>query len=372
MLEAFRAPLRAFRRQARGGIIVVAGIAALVAVQTTPVMAQEDILNYKGADRAQKLIDGAKKEGVVNFYSAVIVNQALRPIADGFMKKYPFVKVNYYRAETEDIVAKVSAEERANNVVGDVLEGTGVGEQAVAAGLLTPYYTPLIEQYPANERDPKNLWTPTRLSYFGTAYNTRLVPPGTQPKSYEDLLDPKWKGKLAWRIGTATGTPLFITNLRMAWGEDKAMAYFQKLKDQKLINFGSGSARTLVDRVLAGEYPIALNIFAHHPLISKAKGAPVDSVLMDPVATTAATMGVEKGAHHPYAAMLLIDFILSEDGQQILAKAQYFPSLPSVPPLEELTPVIPKNAGVTENFVNPENLLKYNDSSQKIYEDLFR
>ncbi len=134
------------------------------------------------------------------------------------------------------------------------------------------------------------MWTPTRLSYYSIAYNTRLVPADKVPKSYDDLLDPQWKGKIAWRIGSASGTPLFITNLRLAWGEEKARAYFEKLKEQKIVNFGAGSARTLVDRVIAGEYAIALNIFAHHPLISKAKGAPVNSQLLDP--------GRVDGRHH--------------------------------------------------------------------------
>jgi ABC-type Fe3+ transport system substrate-binding protein len=353
-------------------VLAVAAIAALLTAQSTAAVAQEDILNYKGPDREQKLIDGANKEGEVALYSAMIVNQALRPIADAFQKKYPSVKLSYWRGDTEDIVAKLSAEERANNVVADVVEGTGVGELAVSAGFLTPYYTPIVEEYPASERDPSNLWTPTRLSYFSAAYNTKMVPADKVPKSYEALLDPQWKGKMAWRIGTSSGTPLFITNLRMAWGEDRAMAYFQKLKDQQIINFGSGSARTLVDRVMAGEYPIALNIFAHHPLISKAKGAPVDSQLMDPVATTSATMGIPKGAHHLYGALLLIDFILSKEGQQIMASAEYFPARPDVPPLPQLAPIVPQIAGVPENFVSPENLLKHTDSSEKIFDDLFR
>ena len=102
------------------------------------------------------------------------------------------------------------------------------------------------------------MWTPTRLSYYSIAYNTRRCRPNKVPKSYEDLLDPQWKGKIAWRIGSASGTPLFITNLRLAWGEEKARAYFEKLKEQKIVNFGAGSARTLVDRVMAGEYAIAL------------------------------------------------------------------------------------------------------------------
>ena len=334
--------------------------------------APQDLLLYNGPDREQRLIEGARKEGQVVFYSAMIVNQALRPIAEKFGKKYPFVKMTYWRADSEDIAQKISAEVRAGNVVGDVVEGTGVGEQAGQAGHLVPYATPAMAAYPKEYSDPNGLWTPTRLSYFSAAYNTRLVPAEKAPKRYEDLLDPTWKGKMAWRIGSASGTPLFITNLRLAWGEEKARAYFEKLKDQKIVNFGSGSARTLVDRVIAGEYPIALNIFAHHPLISKAKGAPVTSQLMDPVASTAATMGLVKGLKHPHAALLLVDFILSREGQEILVGADYFPADPSVAPSPLLAPVVPKIAGVPENFIGPDKLLKYTESSEEIFRELFR
>jgi len=332
----------------------------------------EEILNYRGADRDKVLLEGARKEGEVVFYAAMIVNQALRPIAEGFNKKYPGVKMTFWRGDAPEIIAKLSAEVRARNVVGDLIEGTGIAEIAIEADLVQPYQTPLSNEYPPEYRDPRNLWTATRMSYFSIAYSTKNVAPADVPKSYEDLLDPKWKGKLAWRIGTTSGTPLFITNLRLAWGEEKAMAYFQKLKEQKIINFASGSARTLVDRVMAGEYPIALNIFAHHPLISAEKGAPVNSRLMDPVPSSPSTMAVSKGLKHPHATMLLVDFILSREGQSIMAKAEYFPSHPDVPPLRTLEPVVPKKAGVPENFVSPENLNKYAEGSDKIYEDLFR
>ena len=348
---------------------IAAMVCLALAVFGPPVQAQS-ILNYRGADRQQKLIEGARKEGSLVFYSAMIENQALRPLADAFSKKYPFLKLTYWRGDTEDIIARLSAEERSHNLVADVVEGTDVGELGIAAHLLTPYYSPEIEHFPANERDPRGLWTPTRLSYFSIAYNTKLVP--QPPKSFQDLLDPKWRGKMVWRIGTSSGAPLFITNLRTAWGDAKAMDYFQKLKQQQIVNFGSGSARTLVDRTMAGEFAIALNIFAHHPLISKAQGAPVNSQLMDPVAATTATMGIPAGARHPYAAMLLADFILSREGQQIIAAAQYFPTRPDVPPLPELAPIVPKNAHVPENFISPGTLLKYTASSQKIVQDLFR
>jgi ABC-type Fe3+ transport system substrate-binding protein len=326
----------------------------------------QDILVSRAASREQLILDGARKEGQVVLYSAAIVNQALRPLAEAFMKTYPFVKMTFWRGDTEEIIAKISAEERANNVVADVLEGTGVGELAVQAGLT------LIEDMPERYRDPRGQWTSTRLSYFGAAYNTKLVPPDQVPKSYDDLLDPRWRGKLAWRVGTASGTPLFITTIRLARGEEKAAEYFHKLAAQKMINFGSGSARTLVDRVIAGEFPIAVNIYAHHPQISKAKGAPVESQLMDPVPSSAGTMVIPKGVRHPYAALLLADFILSKEGQQILAKADYFPSRSDVPPKEALASVIPARAHVPELFLSPDRLNQYTESSQKIFEELFQ
>ncbi len=337
-----------------------------------PGASAQEILTSKAPDREQQLLEGARKEGQVVLYSAAIVNQALRPIADAFMKKYPFVKVTYWRADTEEIIAKLSAEVRARNVQADLVEGTGVGELAVESGLTVPFSTPATNDLPEMYRDPRGNWASTRISYFGLAYNTKLVPADQVPKTYEDLLDPKWKGKLAWRINTSSGTPLFITTIRLTMGEEKAAEYFDKLAQQKIINFGSGSARTLVDRVIAGEMTLALNIFAHHPLISKAKGAPVNTQLLGPVPSTAGTMVVPKGVRHPYAAMLLADFILSKEGQAIFAKAEYFPVRPDVAPLETLAPVVPKIAGAEELFIGSEKLNRYYPSSQKIFEDKFR
>jgi iron(III) transport system substrate-binding protein len=344
---------------------------AVAGTVTRGAVAQE-ILVSRAPDREQVILDGARKEGQVVLYSAAIVNQALRPLAEAFMKTYPFMKMTFWRGDTEEILAKLSAEARAKNVVADVVEGTGVGELAVNAGLTQPYYSPLADVMPEHYRDPRRHWTSTRISYFGAAYNTKLVPPDQAPKSYDDLLDPRWRGKLAWRIGTASGTPLFITTIRLARGEQEAAEFFRRLSAQKVVNFGSGSARTLVDRVIAGEFPIALNIFAHHPLISRAKGAPVDSKLMDPVPSTAGTMVIPKGVRHPYAALLLADFILSKDAQQILADADYFPAHPDVPPKDVLASVIPRRAGVPELFLSPDRLNQYTESSQKIFEELFQ
>lgn len=332
----------------------------------------QDILTSRAANRDQAILEGARREGQVVLYSSLIVNQATRPLSQAFMKKYPFIKMTFWRGDTEDIIAKLSAETRAKNIVADVIEGTGVGEAAVEAKLTLPYFTPMVAALPERYRDPRGHWASTRISYFSIAYNTRLVPPDQVPKSYDDLLDPRWRGKLTWRIGSTSGTPLFLTNIRLARGEEKANAYFHKLAAQKMINFGSGSARTLVDRVIAGEFPIALNIFAHHPLISRAKGAPVNSQLMDPVPSTAGTVLIPRGVRHPNAALLLADFILSQEGQAILASAEYFPVRPDVPAKDMLASVIPAHAGVPEQFVGPDRLNQYNESSARIFDELFR
>src|SRR5262249_20036423 len=264
----------------KNGIALPAALPLALCAGEAEAESPNDILHYKGPDRQQRLIEGARKEGQVVLYSSMIVHQGVRPMADKFAKKYPFVKITYWRADSEDITQKLSAEVRANNVVADVFEGTGLGEMAVEANVTQSYYTPAIEAYPAALHDPTGMWTPTRLSYCSIAYNTRTVAEDKVPRSYEALLDPQWKGKMAWRIGSSTGTPLFITNLRLAWGEEKARAYFEKLRDQKIVNFGAGSARTLVDRVIARRDTISLKIFAHHPPISRPKGAPVHPPLL--------------------------------------------------------------------------------------------
>ena len=354
----------------RAAAVLLAG--CLLATAATAQTPDANILTYAGPDRTDRLIEGAKKEGELTYYSAMIVNQALRPLTAAFQAKYPFIKISYWRADSEEIETKIAAELRANNPVGDVIEGTGIGELAVHAGLAQPIVSPELGAIAERFRDPNRLWVPTRMSYFAMAYNTRLIAAGTQPKTYDDLLDEKWRSKMAWPLLSAIGAPLFVTNLRVAWGDEKAMAFLRRLRAQNIVNFGAGNPRTLVDRVVAGEYPIALQIFAHHPLISAAKGAPVTTQLLAPVASSAGTLVIPRGTRHPYSAALLMDFLLSKEGQRILAAAEYLPVRPDVEPLAQIAPIVPSRAGIAENFISPEKLNAYTESSAKIVEDLFR
>lgn len=359
------------QRTRRVRSLFCAALATLACASSATALTNEEILNYKGADRERMLVEGARKEGQVVLYSALIVNQMLRPLASGFMKKYPFLKMTHWRADSEELVPKISAESRANNVVADVFEGSGGGEILVETGYTQAFWSPVLADYPQLYLDPKGHLAPTRLSYFSIAYNTKQVLPEKVPKTYADLLDPQWKGKMAWPYAN-TGRYLFLINLRSAWGEERALDYARKLAEQKIINFAAGSARTLVDRVIAGEYAIALNIYAHHPLISAGKGAPVNSQLMDPVPSAAGTLAVVKGAKHPHAAMLLVDFILGREGQEIMARAEYFPAHPAVAAAPQLARIIPKKAGYAENYVSPQQLKAQLDSTDQILQRLFR
>ena len=351
--------------------LFVGGLALLAVTSIPATVNAQSILTYKGKDREAKLIAGAKKEGALTIYSALTVNQALRPLADGFQKKYPFIKVSFWRGSSRKIAQKVLAERRANSLVADVLEGSGLSQIMIKAKGVVPFSTPYANNINKKYRDQNGLWVASRFSYFGTAYNQKVIPVGTQPMTYRDLLNPKWKGKIAWRIGSETGALLFISNLRIAMGEKAATAYFSKLSKQGLINF-KGSARTLVNRVVEGEYPLAIQIFAHHPVISAKKGAKIGVQMMQPIPSVNGTIMVPKGVKNAHAAMLFIDYYLSKAGQNVLKKARYFPVVTGINPRKELTSITPRLANLQENYVKPETLFKLRKASQKIFKKYFK
>src|SRR5947208_10916695 len=121
-----------------------AALAMSFCVGPARALSNEEIFNYRGPDREQVLIEGARKEGQVVLYSALIVNQMLRPLTAGFMKKYPFLKMSHWRADSEELIPKISAEVRANNLVADLFEGSGGGEILVETGYTQPFSSPVL------------------------------------------------------------------------------------------------------------------------------------------------------------------------------------------------------------------------------------
>ena len=216
----------------RTRVTVLLGLLAALAAPAwsapAPVAAPAiNIAIYKGADREQLLIAGARREGKVVFYSGMIENQALRPLVEAFKKKYPFLNVEYWRGDSRGLVQKTLTERRAQRFIGDIVESTGGAEVLIKAGAVAPFYSPSSAMYPANYVDKEGMWAASRLNYFGVAYNTRQISAAEVPKSYADLLNPKWKGAIAWRADSEVGAGLFIASVMRSMGKQAGEAYLQ-------------------------------------------------------------------------------------------------------------------------------------------------
>ena len=362
----------ALSRNARLVGAMLAACLPTLAAAPSPAATVAEIANLMGPDREQILIDGAKKEGKVVIYSAMIEDQALRPITQAFRQKYPFIEPEFWRADTRDLINKALAEARARAVVGDIIEGGGVSQALIKAAALQPFSTPALVPYDKARYDSKGFWASTRVSYFGPAYNTRLVKADEAPKTYEALLDPKWKGKLCWAATTETGGAMtFITFIRLIMGEAKAETYLSELSKQNVANM-TGSPREVVNKVMQGECVVAIGIFLHHPVISAQKGAPVAPQPIDPVQSNASVVTLAKGATHPHAAMLLIDYLLSKEAQEVLEKADYLPAHPDVKPQPSLAGIVPSMAGLQERFLSEEYMFEQRARSLELQRKYFQ
>lgn len=334
-------------------------------------LTQDEIANYTGADRQKVLEEGAKKEGKVTFYTSLIVDQVVIPIQNGFHKKYPGVKLEYYRAETTELMQRLLAEGRTRNIHGDVVVAN-LAEAYKKAGLAQSYTSPIMAEYPANYVDPDRTWIAIRTQWSGLAWNTKMVSEADAPKAWEDLLNPKWKSKLVWSSSTTTGGPRLIAHWRKIWGDDKAMDFIKKLETQDVRTL-PGSIRTILDQVIAGEAPIGLNMDFTHIAISKAAGAPITGGSPDPVLTRTGTMHVIKGAPHPHAAMLLADFLMAKDGgQSVLREANYNPAHPAIEAGETMNWLVPLRNGKKELLMGPVEEEEAALAGAEIYKNMFR
>jgi iron(III) transport system substrate-binding protein len=315
------------------------------------------------------LIDAAKKEGEVIWYTTQIIAQLVRPVSVAFEKKYG-IKVRSTRANSTELSVKIINESRAGRPQSDVFDGTSTVVPLKKEGFVLQWLPDPAKAYPAPYKDPEGYWVANNLFFLTPGFNTALVPKGTEPRSYQALLDPKWRGKIAWSTSpTSSGGPGFIGTVLTEMGTESGMLYLRELSKQRIANIGS-AAREVLDQVIAGEYLLALQIFNHHTVISAKKGAPVDWIKMEPVTGTLSVISVHKNAPHPNAAKLLVDFITSSEGQNIFRDAEYLPADPAVP---ALTPSLKPDEGrFRTHFFTPEQTEDNIVAWKKVYDDLFR
>lgn len=343
------------------------GIRAVVAVTLSFVAMLLAGTAVRADDKA--LYEAAKKEGQVNWYTGLIQNQVVRPVVAGFEKKYPGIKINVTGGRQTELNLKILTEGKAGRLQADLTEGSTVVETLKPAGLIQPYKPAGWDELPAQYKDPDGYWTAIVLYFLVPAINTEMVKAGEEPKTLDDLLDPRWKGKMAWTAEmTVGGPPGFIAAVLKEKGEEDGKAYLKKLAEQQIKTVPS-NPRVVLDQVIAGQYPLALITYNHHSVISAAKGAPVKWLKVEP-AVGAMAMSVLLKGPNPNAAKLLINYLLSPEGAEVIQKANYIPSNPKV---EAVDPTLKPEVGKFRVVApSPDEIEKNVGKWIAIYKELFQ
>ncbi len=273
---------------------------------------------YKGADRQQILEEGAKKEGKLTFYTT---GTQAKAIVSAFQKKYPYIKVEIWRAGTEELIPRVTEEYKAGKHVADALGLTQSGTMVLTErGILQPFFSPnlaFIEEGTITKSVGEGAISAGHFqSGIGLGYNTKLIMKEQVPKNYQDLLDPKWKGKIAL-AGSNTGSS-WMGAMLVTYGEDFVRQVAQQRFDVHMV-----SARALLDMIINGEYSFSPTIMDSHVMESKQKGAPVDWVPLEPVSAYIGQIALPKQLPHPHAALLFTDFDLSREAGEVYKAMGY-------------------------------------------------
>jgi len=259
------------------------------------------------------IIEGAKKEGALVVYTSMSVDQAQR-ILDVFKARYPFLKTTMFRAVGERLLTKIMTEAQAGKYDFDAVQSAESQAYFLKKkNLLQKYVSPETKNIQKPFFDPEGYWAAVYIMPNVIAYNTRMVKRNEVPKTDEDLLNPKWKGKM----GMDHTKPEWFAWKLKRMGEEKGLAYMKKLGAQEFRLYAGLSVVT--NLLAAGEFPLVLNTYLHNVEDIKRKGAPVDWIVQDPVFTKFQPLGIGSKAQHPNAAKLFTDFMLSEEGQKVIA-----------------------------------------------------
>ena len=297
-----------------------AGLPIAGSAQVKPGATAADVALYTGADRLQKLVEGAKKEGTVSIYTSAQTTD-FNLLSAAFEKKYG-VKVTIWRGGSEDIVTRTVQENRASRFTVDVVETNGpelesLHRENILQLVKSPYLADLI----APAILPHGEWAGSRLNVFVQAYNTKLVKKADLPKTWEDLTNPKWKGKL----GIEQEDSDWLAGVFADIGDARGRKVFKDIVTANGISARKGHT-LLTQLVVSGEVPLALTIYNYKAEQLKRQGAPIDWFTIGNAIARPNGVGVARKAPHPHAAVLFYDFELSPEGQQIIANLEFVPT----------------------------------------------
>jgi len=280
----------------------------------------QGLFDYAGPDRMQKIVAAAKKEGSATMYTT-FAEKDQPALINPFEAKYG-VKVTIWRAGTDKVLQRTLAEAAARKYNVDLIHfGSPEMEALSREKILQAVNSPVHRDLQPGSVPPHREWAATLLSVWVQVYNTNLISKRDLPRSYKDLLDPRWKGKLGIE---AKNQDWFASVVDIMGGGEKGLQFFRDLVAKNGISARTGHT-LLNNMVIAGEVPLALTVYNYMPEQSKKKGAPIDWFALEPAVARSNAIGVARRAPHPNAALLFYEYMLGE-GQQALVKMDYVPS----------------------------------------------
>jgi iron(III) transport system substrate-binding protein len=308
-----------------------------------------EINRLSPTERQKRLEEGAKKEGSVKVFTVTYVT-LIQAYLDAFMKKYPFVRAEYWRGSGNRLVNRVLTEHRLGKLDTDIVSVPNeVPIIFKKEGIWARYRSPELTHYPSAFYDEDGSWSSTHLGLATIAYNTKLVKAQEAPKNYPDLLNRKWKGELSIDLEPERALQAWL----IAWGEAKTRDFLTKLLQNGAIVRRGHTLQ--LELLCAGEVKIGVELYPDSVARMKhEKGCPVNIVYPDPTpAHLGNVTGITSRASHPHAAALLMDFILSASGSEILARSGQLTGRKGVkPPYEELADL--ESKGVRLLVISPE------------------
>jgi iron(III) transport system substrate-binding protein len=304
----------------RSGLLLLPCLAlanASLAVEPTPGVAA--VAAYAGPGRSDRLIAAAKKEGELMLYSSLTQEDQLKLAAD-FKRRYG-VTVNFWRGSQTNLLHRVTSETRGGRFEFDAIETNAPQLEVLAREkLLQKMNSPYVEQELLPETTPAHgEWAADRLNLLVYVYNTDAVKPPDLPQAWQDLLDPKWKG----RIGLESSNAEWFGALVSSMGEKSGLDLFQRMAGNG-VAVRTGHTHS-TGRVIAGEIPLVLGVYSHDVDRMKAKGAPVNWFLLPPAIVLPSAVAVSRRAPHPNAAALFYDYMLT-DGQRLYLELHRIPA----------------------------------------------
>ena len=339
-----------------GGAAAALAVPRAAFAQTPARGSVAELANYAGADRVQRLVDGAKKEGNLAIYTSAQTDD-IGALVTGYEKKYG-VKVSVWRAGSEKVLQRTVTEARANRHVVDIVETNGpelesMSREKVFQAIKSPVLAQLIPQ----ALRPHGEWVGTRLNVFVQAYNTKLVKKEELPKSWDELLHPRWKG----RLGIEAEDQDWLAGVISELGEARGVKLFKDIVAANGMSVRKGHT-LLTQLVASGEVPFALTVYNYKAEQLKDKGAPIDWMSIGTPIARPNGVGVARSAPNPHAAILFFDYELSEEGQKILAGRDFVPTSTKID--------TPFSKGPLK-FVDARMMLDEYEKWNKLYEEIF-